>query len=152
MTKYQEFLDAIGIISENDFNEIIDSLPNFNIDESISRDIDFYDLSSLDSVSSIIINEILKNWDYCYAEDVDFIDKTFELNDVDSLEDLKEIKNTFPKWTIINYDDLKSQIEEERNENENYCKMEKLIQKIRTRFENNVDELEKLLMSYDNQG
>ena len=34
MTKYEQFLDKAGVISEESFDEIIDSLPDFDIDDA----------------------------------------------------------------------------------------------------------------------
>lgn len=124
MTKYQEFLDNLGIICEEDFNSVIDSLP----EEDISNT-DFTCYDTRDDIADSIINEILNNWLYCYAEDVDFENKTFVLQDVDSLEDLEEISKTFYKWTISNYEELVSIIKDESNDEE--IEFDKLLIKIR---------------------
>lgn len=123
MTKYQEFLDNLGIICEEDFNSVIDSLP----EEDISN-IDFNYDDSCDDIANNIINQILSNWSYCYTEDVDFENKTFILQDVDSLEDLEEISKTFYKWTISNYEELVSII---KNTNDEEIEFDKLLIKIR---------------------
>ena len=144
MTKYQEFLDSAGIITEDLFNEIVNSFPNIdivNIDFS-----DLYNLASCDAISEYIINYKLNDWDYCYSENTNFENKTFELIDVDFLEDLEEIKNFFSKWTITNYDELKKEIIESEEENKKLNKTEKLIQEIRCKCDN-IDKLEKFVNS-----
>lgn len=108
MTKYQEFLNANEIISEDLFNEIIDSLPEVNISE-ISFNL--YDYNSQDEIAQAIIEVILSNWNYAYSDNIDFKNKCFDLF-VDSLEDLEEIKNKFSKWTISNYDEITEELEE----------------------------------------
>lgn len=118
MTKYQQFLNSAEIISEDLFNDIINSLPECDI-ECISFD-DTTFLNSQDYIAECIISEILDNWRYAFVEDVDFENKTFSLADVDSLEDLEEIKNTFDKWTISNYDELYKSIVSDQEENNEY--------------------------------
>jgi hypothetical protein len=127
MTKYQQFLESIGIIPEDLFNEIIDSLPEVDID---SIDFDLNGADSLDDVAEQIISYILQDWEYVYVEELDFENKTLTLYDVESLKDLEEIKETFSKWTITNYDDLVEQLKEE--ENEDNKEFESLINKIRS--------------------
>jgi hypothetical protein len=144
MTKYQEFLNSVGIISEDLFDEIVNSLPNIDI-----IDIDFsdlYGLGSCDEISEYIINYKLNDWNYCYSENIDFENKTFELCDVESLEDLEEIKNFFSKWTITNYDELKETITESEEEDKKRDKIDKLIQEIRYKCDD-IDKLEKFVNS-----
>lgn len=139
MTKYQQFLESIGVISEDLFNEIIDSLPEVDID---SIDFELNDeLDSLDEIARHIISYILQNWDYVYVDELDFERKTFVLEDVQSLDDLKEIKETFSKWTITNYDDLVEQFKEEENEDREYTEFESLLNKIR--FNASIEQLKK---------
>ena len=144
MTKYQEFLNSVGVIPEDLFNDIIDSLPNIDI-----ADIDFsdlYELGSCDEISEYIINYKLNDWNYCYSENTNFENKTFELNDVELSEDLEEIKNFFNKWTITNYDELKETIIESEEESKKLDKIDELIQEIRHKCDN-IDKLEKFVNS-----
>ena len=144
MTKYQEFLNSARIIPEDLFNEIVNSLPNIDI-----TDIDFsdlYELGSCDEISEYIINYKLNDWNYCYSENTNFENKTFELNDVELLEDLEEIKNFFNKWTITNYDELKETIIESEEESKKLDKIDELTQEIRRKCDN-IDKLEKFVNS-----
>ena len=140
MTKYQQFLESIGIIPEDLFNEIIDSLPEVDID---SIDFDLNGADSLDDIAEQIVSYILQDWEYVYAEELDFENKTFSLEDVQSLKDLEEIKETFSKWTITDYDDLVEQFEEEENEDDK--EFESLINKIR--FNATIEQLRKFVDS-----
>lgn len=142
MTKYQQFLDSLDIIQEDLFNEIIENLPEVDID-LIRFDID--DSYSVDGISMQIITYILENWSYVYVEDVDFENKTFKLYDCTSLEDLEEIKNTFSNWTIINYDDIVEELKAEIEENEKNMEFENLISIIR--YKANVEQLKKFVDS-----
>ena len=142
MTKYQQFLDSLDIIQEDLFNEIIENLPEVDIN-LICFDID--DSYSVDGVSMQIITYILENWSYVYVEDVDFENKTFELYDCTSLEDLEEIKNTFSNWTIINYDDIVEELKAEIEENKKNMEFENLISTIR--YKANVEQLKKFVDS-----
>ena len=139
MTKYQQFLESIGIIPEDLFNEIIDSLPEVDVD---LIDFDLNGADSLDDVAEQIISYILQDWEYVYVEELDFENKTLTLDDVESLKDLEEIKETFSKWTITNYDDLVEQFEEE---NEDDKEFESLINKIR--FNATIEQLRKFVDS-----
>lgn len=106
-TKYKQYLKACGVISEEDFNKIIDSLPEFDIENVSILD---YDID-INSFCESVIDHILSRWDYCYdCADVESENKTFYLDGVDSLENLEEINNYFKEnstWTIENYDSLK---------------------------------------------
>ena len=105
MTKYQEFLNGINVIPEDLFYEVLDSLPEYDSDK-----IDFlniYDYTSQDEIAAEIIATILYNWPSVTCENVDFEKRTFDLVDVESLKDLREINATFSKWTITNYDECK---------------------------------------------
>lgn len=142
MTKYQQFLENIGIMPEDLFNEVINSLPEVDID-SIDFDSDYID--SQNDLADQIINNILHNWDYAYTDDVDFERKTIILDDVQSLEDLEEIKETFSKWTISNYHDIVEQLEEEKKENKENEEFDALIRKIR--FNATIEQLRKFVDS-----
>ena len=145
MTKYQQFLNSAEIISEDLFNDVINSLPECDI-ESISFD-DTMCLDSQDYIAECIISEILDNWKYAFAEDVDFENKTFSLCDVDSLEDLEEIKNTFDKWTISNYDELYEEIVNDQEENNEYENKMTLFKSYMDDI--SYEDLKKFLNNYD---
>lgn len=142
MTKYQQFLESIGVISEDLFNKVIDSLPEIDID-LVNFELDESD--SPNDIAIQIISYILQDWDYAYVDDLDFEDKTFSLDDVDSLEDLEEIKNKFTKWTITNYDDIVEQLKEEEKESEEDKEFESLLNEIR--YKANVEQLKKFVDS-----
>ena len=110
MTKYQQFLESIDIIPEDLFNKVIDSLPEVDID---LIDFELNEADSLDDIVNQIITYILQDWDCVYVDSLDFENKTFSLEDVQSLNDLNEIKEVFSKWTISNYDELKEDLEKE---------------------------------------
>ena len=116
MTKYQEFLNNAGIISEDLFNEIVNSLPEYDTNKA-----DFSNLFMLDSqdeIASEIIATILFNWPCFTCENVDFERRTFDLVDGSSLEDLEEIKKAFSKWTINNYEECKEWFLDEKEDEE----------------------------------
>lgn len=142
--KYKQFLAAFGVISEEEFTKVINSLPDVNIDEVFSEQYSEY--NNLDDIAYNIIASILDNWNSVYPDNVDFNNKIFELNDVNSVDDLEEIKDTFKGWTISNYDELKEELlEEERCEN-NYTKKRNYCDLL---FNNlTLEEIEKLLKQY----
>ena len=114
---YKEFLNELEIMPEDMFNDVINSLPKYEF-KFINLKAELYDYSSQDDLASCMIACILENWDSVYVEDVDFENKLFSLYDVESLEDLNEIKETFNNWTIENYDDLVELLKEEEFEKE----------------------------------
>ena len=107
MTKYQEFLNGINVIPEDLFYEVLDSLPEYDSDKADFLNV--YDYNSQDEIAAEIIATILLNWSCVTCENVDFERRTFDLVDVESLKDLREINTTFSKWTIANYDECKEE-------------------------------------------
>lgn len=116
MTKYQEFLNGINIIPEDLFYEVLDSLPEYDSDKADFLNV--YDYNSQDEIAAEIIATILLNWSQVTCECVNFEKKTFNLVDVESLKDLREINATFSKWTIANYDDCKEWLLNEESNKE----------------------------------
>ena len=110
MTKYQEFLNKANIISEDLFNDIIKTLPDFDMEDAEVDNL--FDYNSQDEIASEIIATILQKWNYATCENVDFERRIFDVCDVDSREDLEEIKSTFSDWTITNYDECLEEIKE----------------------------------------
>lgn len=143
MTKYQEFLNKANIISEDLFDDIINSLPDFNMEDTEMDNL--FDYNSQDEIAAEIIATILQRWNYTTCEEVDFDRKTFEIVDVESEKDLEEIKNTFSKWSISNYDECLEEIREIEANNAKDEKIEKLISFIRNHA--SVEELEKFVNS-----
>ena len=139
MTKYQEFLDKANIISEDLFDDIINSLPDFDMEDAEMDNL--FDYNSQDEIAAEIIATILQRWNYVTCEEVDFNRKTFEIVDVESEKDLEEIKNTFSKWSISNYNECLEEIKEIEANNAKDEKREKLISFIRNYA--SVEELEK---------
>lgn len=128
---YEKYLQSCHLLTESQFDEILDSLPSIEIDYS-NLWWSLYD--DIDQVTCDIINEILYT---IYMNDnkipwvtaVDFDNKTFDIYGVGSIEQLEEIKEIFLKWTINNEESLLEELKD--------CKIE------------NREELLKIIMSYD---
>lgn len=103
MITYKEFIEQANILSEEGFNEVIATLPETDTDFSYA---DFSDTSTKNDLATILLSEILAKWNYVYPDEVNFDKLSMYLEDVNNLEDLKEIKETFSKWTISNYGEL----------------------------------------------
>jgi hypothetical protein len=129
MTKYQEFLNKANIISEDLFNDIIKTLPDFNMEDAEMDNL--FDYNSQNEIAAEIIATILQNWNYVTCENVDFERRTFDICDVDSREDLEEIKSTFSNWTITNYDECLEEIKEIEEDQAKDEKREGLLNYIR---------------------
>lgn len=122
--KYQEFLKKLNIVQEEEFNEVIETLPEFNM-EAIN--IDWYgDIEDQQTLAEAIITEIIENnWD----AEIDYINwsyKTFELIECGSIEDLKEIADAFTNWTIENYSEIEEELKERDKILPKTCALENL--------------------------
>lgn len=143
MITYDEFLDKMGVVSEAEFNSLVSSLPECDISEV---DFSLYDCEYLVDVATKIIDAILTKWNDCWVDTVNLERHEITIFDVESVEDLDEIVKTFKGWTILNYDEIKSEIESdeisrtERNEKMNF--FESVIDNI------SLKELKKVLYDY----
>ena len=137
MTKYQEFLNYIGVISEDKFNKVIESLPNFDIES-----IDFGEyIKDEDDLAYILISGI---FDEVSISSVDFENKEVEIEYADSIQELDFVKNRLPKWTITNYDDIKEGLLEEEEE-------KSLLEEVQSRIRySDKETLEKILKVMNN--
>ena len=130
MTKYQELLEVVGIISEEMFNEIMDSLPEYDYDfTGISSD----DLIDCDYLCDSLINQFLGEYPSVYAQYTDYNTKSLDLEEIDSLEVLEKLKSLLGEWTISNYDEIKQELEEELKEKKSEKEFNKLIDVIKSK-------------------
>lgn len=123
-TKYQEFLNKIKIVSEDKFNKVVELFPDVEIDSLEIEDLEDVievnerDTEVLDNLSRIFANSVLNKYNYAWVDDINFSNKEMTLEDIDTLEDLKEIKKKLSNWTIENYKEIKRSLEEEKREEE----------------------------------
>lgn len=101
---YDEYLRAIALISEEDFYEITNSLPKVSVEEFVkSLDDGIYDTESLYDLALIIINAILMRYTaHAYVDDLDLQSKYVYIGDIESVEELINVKRAFSQtdWTI----------------------------------------------------
>ena len=148
MITYQEFLENIGIISEDDFNEVVESLPDTDID-LVSFD-QYEDQDSL--ACSILGSFLINNYNSVYLYGIDFYRKELTLEDVNSLEDLEELKETLTGWTITNYDALKKILEERERENEKYRLINKKHKLLNSLAESlTLEQIQEIIEKYGNK-
>ena len=145
MMTYSEFLEKLGIIDEYDFDEIIESLPECDINDV---DFDIYNCCYKQDVADTVINEILNNnWNFVWADNIDVDNHSFEVCDVEYLSDLEKIKETFSKWTISNYEEIKNELlEEEKSDKTERKEKENLFNSIIDKI--SLDDLKKLVNDY----
>lgn len=110
---YNDYLLKCNVLTEEEFNTIISLFPRVN-DEDV--DIDEYSGRDYDDLCKEICNAFLIQFDYAYCDSVDYINRTLVIEDVNTFEDLEEIKKTLSKWTIKNYDLLKKEITEYKDD------------------------------------
>lgn len=111
MNMYKKYLEKIGVMSETEFNELLDLF-----DKSVTEDFNELRLDSefimhSDDLAESIINHYIETHldiqsNNCYVWYVSAEPREFELSGIDYIEDLLAIKDAFPKWTIVNYDEL----------------------------------------------
>lgn len=113
---YKEYLKELGIISEEEFNEVIESLPKIDIRFS---EVNFND-SDKKSLAFDLIDYILQDkWRGVWLYNCEYDNKLFSIDGVQSIKDLEEIKEFFsPNWTIDGYDDILEQLKEAEEEPE----------------------------------
>lgn len=106
MITYKEFLDQVDIINEEDFNNIIKTLPDEGEKIEI-KNLTLYtsDLNDIDEVCLQLLSLYLNGFSV-FIDHVNYRNRTIRLSVVKSLEDLEAIKELFSNWTIENYDEL----------------------------------------------
>ena len=146
MITYSEFLEQINIIPESEFNKIIESLPDCDINDV---EFDSYNCNDDRDIADAVINGILNNWNLAWTDSIDVDNRSFEVYDVECLSDLEEIKETFSEWTISNYEEIKNDLLEEEKSDEMYKERKEkeglfnsIIDKI------SLDDLKKLVNDY----
>lgn len=109
---YKEYLKSIEIISEEEFNEVIATLPKRKI---FFSDVGYSDsFHTKETLAKDLIDYFLEaNWENVYLIDIDYDKKVFSIDNVQSIKDLEEIKEFFTGWDIEDYDFLKKDLEEE---------------------------------------
>lgn len=143
MITYKEILEKSGIISEEEFNEMIKYIPE---DVNIAY-LDIDCAIDLQALCTELLNTYLTRFMYCYAELKDFNSKELYIYDVNSINDLESINSELSNlgWTLVNYKEEKDALleEQEREKEEEECK--NLIFKIKNKLGTMTKEqLEKL--------
>lgn len=139
MTKYQEFLEGIGIISEERFNKVIESLPGLDIRSIYFRNYPI--IKDEDVLVCILLDNI---FDEVSISSADFENKEIEIEYAYSIQELDFVKNKLPKWTIINYDDIKEDLLEEEEK-------ESLLEEVQSKIKySDKETLEKILKVMNN--
>jgi hypothetical protein len=148
MSRYKQYLDKIGVISEEKFNQVSDMFPD--VDISL---LDIYDHSCTQSeVAKAFIDVILEDFNYVYSEDIDVETKTIDLWDVQSMEELKEIEKKLSGWTIANYDELVEEIQKSEKEYQADAEHHKKVSMLMKIADNiSVDEIKEIADKYANK-
>ena len=122
MNDYLLFLEEAGLASEEEFESLIDSLPEVDFGS-----IDFYsvDLEDIDTIAIGMMEAVLKSNDFedVFISDVDVNEKTYCVEHCSSKEELDKVKDLFPEWTLENYDDTLEWIDENKANEEYNAKM-----------------------------
>ena len=116
MVTYEDYLYNCDVVSRDIFDEVIDNLPDMEIDfDSVT----LYSTDDEDSTAEALINGILyTNWNNSLLDacNVDFDNRCFDLDGVEDFDELESIVAAFENWTITNYEDIKKELEEESEE------------------------------------
>lgn len=143
MTKYEQFLKNLNPVLEEEFNKVINSLPEFDLNEIYYDSIITFDS---DTLIYDAFDIILRKWDSVFTDDIDIPKKEVYLYDVESLKDLEEINELFSKygWTIENYSEIKEGIIKSIQKKEK----DNIISKI---SEFTIDELKNIIKDHDDK-
>lgn len=143
MTKYEQFLKNLNPVLEEEFNKVINSLPEFDLNEIYYDSIITFDS---DTLIYDAFDIILRKWNSVFTDDIDIPKKEVYLYDVESLKDLEEINELFSKygWTIENYSEIKEGIIKSIQKKEK----DNIISKI---SEFTIDELRNIIKDHDDK-
>lgn len=139
-TKYKEYLSELGVISEESFMNVINSIP-FDVDFT---EMEYYYDDNEDDIAMRILDLLLMNINsHAYCDEVNFSDLYAYIYGVDTLEELDLIKETLDKinWKF-NYDELKESLKE-IEETKNINKIASIRDKIYNLSNEQLNELEK---------
>lgn len=149
MTKYQQFLEKICVISEDQFDEIVKEFPDIDIS---LLELDSYDDNTVDDVARAFVEVILRDYNYAYTDELDFEARTISLEDVESLEDLESIKQRFSNWNITNYGELREYLLQEEEENKKDAEHQNKMNLIADIVDNiPIEDLKEFIEKYANK-
>lgn len=149
MTKYQQFLEKICVISEDQFDEIVKEFPDIDIS---LLELDSYDDNTVDDVARAFVEVILRDYDYAYPDELDFEARTISIEDVESLEDLESIKQRFSNWNITNYGELREYLLQEEEENKKDAEHQNKMNLIADIVDNiPIEDLKEFIEKYANK-
>lgn len=150
MTKYQQFLEKLFIISEDQFDEIVKEFPDIDIS---LLELNSYEDNTVDDVARAFIEVILRDYDYAYPDELDFESRTISIEDIESLEDLESIKQKLSNWNITNYGELREYLLEEEKENKKDAEHQKKMNLITNTIDNiPIEDLKEFIEKYANKG
>lgn len=126
---YRQYLDGLGVIKEEDFVKLLDSLPEFDYldDDDI--------ILSEDPLEILFDSGVLKGCDFYNT----FIDEGNKIIDLDyseyndkSISDLESLNERLKEkgWTIGNYNELLESLEEHNTEEEELNERYELMKEI----------------------
>ena len=143
MTKYQQFLEKLFIISEDQFDEIVKEFPDIDIS---LLELDGYNDNNVNDLAKAFVEVILRDYDYAYPDELDFEARTISLEDVESLEDLESIKQRLSNWNITNYGELREYLLQD-------AEHQKKINLITNTIDNiPIEDLKEFIEKYVNKG
>lgn len=128
MFTYKDLLSKLNIPSEEEFNDLIKNLPPFdNLDEDFEYDFKYDDLAEL-----LFSFGVLRFFP-CWIKEFDLENKTVEIQDISSLEELNKINDllTSSGWTLSNYEEDKAFFGEEKTRTMIEIEKQQLLSKIK---------------------
>ena len=148
MNKYEQYLKKVEVLSREEFNKIADLFPDVDINS-----IDVYDYRcSPTEVAEAFATVYLEEFDYAWVKDIDIENKIINICDVQSLEDLRKIKEKFSRWEIGNYKELLEAVEEieyDNESNEEYFKKVRILSALADKL--SIEEVKEIFNKYGNK-
>lgn len=120
---YKEFLGTLGHPSEEEFNEIVKGLPEVSTEEFTGAlNVYWNGIESVDDLAAVIADAIVRRYtEHAYVEEVYLELKEVCISDIETLEELKKLKEVFSEkgWKVADYNYLENQFivgEQEKTE------------------------------------
>ncbi len=129
---YKKLLAKVGIISEEEFNDIISNCPKIQDEKKFIENIDTDAAYHPDDFTcAVIANWLSDNTEYAWIDYADYENKIISIYDYDSQDEAEFVKKTLESfgWNITNFQEEIDNMQDNQDEmDRDYCisKLKKL--------------------------
>ena len=122
---YKKLLAKVGIISEEEFNDIISNCPKIQDEKKFIENIDTDAAYHPDDFTcAVIANWLSDNTEYAWIDCADYENKIISIYDYDSQDEAEFVKKTLESfgWNITNFQEEIDNMQDNQNEmDRDYC-------------------------------